>query len=160
MDVHCATCGEPWNTHHLRYYEVHETPAGLDWVKFRLDREDWDKQMYQFAGLSRKAALRACGPGPTPPTHEAWKGKLTDFWREQFKQRGWEFGTSVVAVLRCPCCPSEGILRKKVREAEELANAAERRANTQLLSELLDGDEDGQISDSALALACASPEVG
>lgn len=24
MDVHCATCGEPWDTYHLRHDEIYE----------------------------------------------------------------------------------------------------------------------------------------
>lgn len=156
MDVHCATCGEPWDTYQLRHDEVHETPAGHDLMIHRLNMEDWDEEMCKFAGLSKKAALKACPPPPEPTIDgnpiEKWEGKLTDFWRGQFKQGGWEFGTSVVAVLRCPCCPKEGILHQKVREAEELANAEARRANVQLLSELLEGDEDGQVADNELAL--------
>jgi len=25
MDVHCTTCGEPWDTHHLRFDAIYET---------------------------------------------------------------------------------------------------------------------------------------
>ncbi len=25
MDVHCSTCGEPWDTHHLQHDAIHET---------------------------------------------------------------------------------------------------------------------------------------
>ena len=33
MDVHCSTCGEPWDVDHLRYEAIHETdldPAEAD----------------------------------------------------------------------------------------------------------------------------------
>jgi hypothetical protein len=121
--------------------------------------EDWDNEMCTLSHLSKRAALKACPPPPEPTINgtpiEKWSGILTAFWREQFSVQGWEFGTSVVAVLRCPCCPKEGILRNKIQENQELPNAAERRANVQLLSEMLDGDEDGQVSDNALALTAA-----
>lgn len=139
MDVHCATCNEPWDTYHLQHDEVHETEAGQAWIDFKLDTEDWEKgKMFEDE------------TGPKPPEFERWEGRLTDFWREQFKLKGWEFGTSVVAVLRCPACPAEvkGVLRRKLVEA--------RKQNVQLLSELLEGDEDGQAADNWLALKMAA----
>jgi hypothetical protein len=140
MDVHCATCGEPWDTYHIRHDAVYETPAGLDWLNHQINMEDWDKEMCKFGGLSRTAALKAC-PAPEPPAHEKWEGKLTAFWREQFKLDGWEFGVSLNAVLRCPCCKDA-----------ELPDAEERRARVQVLSEVYAGDDDAIAADNELAL--------
>lgn len=120
MDVTCATCGEPWDTHHLRHDEVHETEAGDRWVDYRLDCEDWEKSYGD-------------DPKPSPPPIEKWEGKLTPFWREQFKARGWEFGGSIYVVLRCSCC----------KVGKELDNAEERRQMRSIVGELLEGDDDG-----------------
>jgi hypothetical protein len=145
MDIKCASCGEPWDTYHLRHDEVHETDAGQTWIDFRLDEEEWDKKMCQFGGLSRESAIAACGPGPQTPNIESWQGHLTLFWREQFAKRGWQFGTGITSVLRCPCCKPDN----------QLENAEARRDNVQALSELLEGDEDGQAADNELALEYA-----
>ena len=32
--------------------------------------------------------------------------KLNQRYREKFKAAGWEFGRSVINVVRCPCCPA------------------------------------------------------
>jgi len=75
MDVHCSTCGEPWDVYHLWHEAVFET------------------------GLSHEEA-------------EAWRSlphaqKLTDRYRQEFRAAGYEFGQSVVNVVRCPACPKE-----------------------------------------------------
>ena len=75
MDVHCSTCGEPWNTHHLWHDAVFET------------------------GLSHEEA-------------EAWCSlphalKLTDHYRKEFRAAGYEFGSGVINVVRCPACPKD-----------------------------------------------------
>lgn len=31
--------------------------------------------------------------------------RLSTRYRELFRQAGWEFGQSVINVVRCPCCP-------------------------------------------------------
>jgi hypothetical protein len=43
---------------------------------------------------------------------EAWvflssKERLTRKYREKFQAVGWQFGLTVVNVLRCPCCPKD-----------------------------------------------------
>jgi hypothetical protein len=43
---------------------------------------------------------------------EAWvflssKERLTSKYRGKFQAAGWQFGLTVVNVLRCPCCPEE-----------------------------------------------------
>jgi hypothetical protein len=74
MDVHCSTCGEPWNVYHL-----------------------WDDAVFETS-LSRDEAT-------------AWKrlaraDKLSDRYRREFRASGWEFGHSVINVVRCPACPT------------------------------------------------------
>ena len=75
MDVHCTTCGEPWDVYHLRHEAIFETD--LDQAEARAWRE-----------LS-------------PPL------RLSQRYREKFKLAGYEFGTSVMNVLRCPACPKD-----------------------------------------------------
>ncbi len=41
---------------------------------------------------------------------EAWSSlshdqRLSAHYRDKFREAGWEFGMSVVSVIRCPCCP-------------------------------------------------------
>jgi hypothetical protein len=99
MDVHCSTCGEPWDTYHLWQDAVFET------------------------GLSPEAAT-------------AWRSlpraeKLSDRYRQEFRAAGWEFGQSVINVVRCPCCPPD-------------AQPNPERVQTKAaLEELLGDDEDG-----------------
>lgn len=43
---------------------------------------------------------------------EAWQRlprleKLSDHYREKLRSAGWEFGNSVINVIRCPCCPAD-----------------------------------------------------
>ena len=57
--------------------------------------------------------------------------KLSARYREAFKAVGWEFGSSVINVIRCPCCPKEA------------KPNPERLATKQALEELLGDDEDG-----------------
>jgi len=67
---------------------------------------------------------------------EAWQSlsrvqKLSDRYREKFKAAGWEFGQTVINVIRCPGCPKES-----------KANP-ERMETKATLETLLSGDEDG-----------------
>ena len=73
MDVHCSSCGEPWDVHHLRHDAIYDTD---------LDRAEVRK----WAALPAKKRLSSC-------------------YREKFKEAGWEFGSSLLHVKRCPCCP-------------------------------------------------------
>ena len=75
MDVHCTTCGEPWDVYHLRHDAIFETDL-------------------------------------TPEEAKAWTGlsptlRLKSRYREKFKAAGYEFGASVINVLRCPACPKD-----------------------------------------------------
>jgi hypothetical protein len=75
MDVHCTTCGEPWDVYHLMHEAIYETD--LDHAEARA-----------WAGLSPQR-------------------RLSPRYREKFKTAGYEFGTSVMNVMRCPACPKD-----------------------------------------------------
>ena len=75
MDVHCTTCGEPWDVYHLRHDAIFETD--LD----QAEAKAW-------SGLSPQL-------------------RLSQRYREKFKTAGYEFGTSVINVMRCPACPKD-----------------------------------------------------
>jgi hypothetical protein len=99
MDVHCSTCGEPWDTHHLWHDAVFET------------------------GLPHEEA-RVWGSLPRAE-------KLSDRYRQEFRAVGYEFGQSVINVVRCPGCP---------RDAQPNPDRVQTKA---ALEELLGDDEDG-----------------
>jgi hypothetical protein len=99
MDVHCTTCGEPWDVYHLRHDAIFETDL-------------------------------------TPEESKAWitlsaNRRLAAGYREKFKASGWEFGESIMNVIRCPSCPPGA------------KPDPQRLATKQELEQLLDGDEDG-----------------
>lgn len=75
MDVHCSTCSEPWDVHHLWHDAIFET------------------------GLTVEEA-------------DAWRAlprseKLSEHYRREFGAVGWQFGATVINVVRCPCCPKD-----------------------------------------------------
>ena len=75
MDVHCTTCGEPWDVYHLRHDAIFETDL-------------------------------------TPAEAKAWTElsqslRLNNRYREKFQAIGYEFGGSVINVIRCPACPKD-----------------------------------------------------
>ena len=99
MDVHCSTCGEPWDTYHLWHDAVFETALSHE------EAEAWQS-------LSRTE-------------------KLNDRYRFKFRAAGWEFGQTVINVIRCPCCPKD-------------AKANQERLQTKAaLEQLFGDDEDG-----------------
>jgi len=57
--------------------------------------------------------------------------RLNDRYRGKFRLLGWEFGQSVITVIRCPACPKGS---EANAESVEIKTA---------LEELLGGDEDG-----------------
>jgi hypothetical protein len=75
MDVHCTTCGEPWDVYHLRHDAIFETDLTQS------EAEAWTE-------LS--PSLR-----------------LNKRYREKFRSAGYEFGASVLNVIRCPACPKD-----------------------------------------------------
>ena len=99
MDLHCSSCGEPWDVYHLRHDAIFET--------------DLD-----------------------PEEAEAWRRlsaqeRLAPHYREKFKLAGWEFGQSIMNVVRCPCCPVDA------------KPDPERLATKRALEQLFGDDEDG-----------------
>jgi hypothetical protein len=73
MDVHCTTCGEPWDTYHLQHDAIYETDLTFDQAKA------WGKLPSQK--------------------------RLSKQFREKFQEAGYEFGASILVLLRCPVCP-------------------------------------------------------
>jgi hypothetical protein len=99
MDVHCSTCGEPWDVYHLWHDAIFETGLSVE------EAQAWRK-------LPRSQ-------------------KLSERYRAEFKAAGWEFGHSVINVIRCPGCPKDA----KPNSERATLKAA--------LEELLGDDEDG-----------------
>ena len=67
---------------------------------------------------------------------EAWRTlpqseKLSPRYRAEFLAVGWEFGRSIINVIRCPCCPKDA-----KPNPDRLATKA-------ALEQLLGDDEDG-----------------
>ena len=73
MDVHCTTCGAPWDVYHLRHDAIYETDLS------HAEAKAWTALSPQL--------------------------KLLDRYREKFKAVGFEFGGSILNVMRCPACP-------------------------------------------------------
>ena len=73
MDVHCTTCGEPWDVYHLRHDAIFETDLT------HAEAKAWTE-------LSQEL-------------------RLNQRYREKFRAAGYEFGGSVMNVVRCPACP-------------------------------------------------------
>lgn len=99
MDVHCSTCDEPWDAHHLKFDEVYETDM-------------------------------------TEAECEAWTDlspalQLNERYRSKFAVNGWEFGKTVINVIRCPACPKDA------------KPDPDRVAMKSVLEDLLGDDEDG-----------------
>jgi hypothetical protein len=72
--------------------DVHCSTCNEPWDVYHL----WQEAIFETA-LSEEAA-------------QAWltlprSQKLIGPYRREFKAVGWEFGQSVVNVIRCPCCP-------------------------------------------------------
>ena len=79
MDIKCATCQEPWDTHHMLEDEVWEV---------------WDGEEDSSSHLLIKKFLE----GP--------KTSIPAMLREDLKDKGWVFGRTVVCILECACCGS------------------------------------------------------
>jgi len=101
MDVHCTTCGEPWDTYHLRHDAIFETSLCYTEAK-------------AWTQLSPKV-------------------KLLPRYREKLKAVGFEFGNSILNVMRCPACP---------KDATPDPDKAALKAG---IVELLGDDEDGIV---------------
>jgi hypothetical protein len=99
MDVHCSTCGEPWDVYHLRHDAIFDTDLREEEVRV-------------WSSLSPKA-------------------RLASLYRGKFIAAGWVFGTSILDVRHCPCCPKGA----QINPDKAAAKAA--------LAEILGEDEDG-----------------
>jgi hypothetical protein len=62
------------------------------------------------------------------------RGRLSAVYRERFKAAGWQFGESMLDVLRCPACPKDA---KPDQEKVAIKSA---------ITEALGDDEDGIAS--------------
>ncbi len=98
--------------------DVHCSTCNEPWDTFHL----WQDAIFEI-GLSVEEA-------------EAWRSlpraeKLSDRYRKEFRAAGWEFGQSVINVIRCPSCPKD-------------AKPDPERVHTKAaLEQLLGADEDG-----------------
>jgi hypothetical protein len=72
MDVHCSSCGEPWDTDHLLHDAIHDT----------------------FLSQGEIVLWRQLSPSE----------KLATSYRLEFKGVGWDFGRTLLHVVRCPSC--------------------------------------------------------
>ena len=75
MDVHCSSCGEPWDVYHLRHEAIFETALSHAEAK----------------------AWRELSP----------RLRLAQRYREKFKASRYQFGASILDVMRCPACPND-----------------------------------------------------
>jgi len=99
MDVHCTSCGEPWDAYHLRHDAIYDTGLTIEQAK-------------------------AWGRLPS-------QQRLSDHFRKEFAAAGYEFGPSIMVLLRCPACP-----KGAKPDPEKAIIKAE-------LAHLLGDDEDG-----------------
>ena len=99
MDVHCSTCNEPWDVHHLWHDAVFDTGLAIGEAR-------------AWRNLPRSE-------------------KLSDRYRTEFRAAGWEFGRTVINVVRCPGCPKDA------------SPNPERVQTKAALEELMGDDEDG-----------------
>ena len=98
--------------------DVHCSTCNEPWDTFHL----WQDAIFE-TGLTVEEA-------------KAWlslsrEQKLSERYRQEFRAAGYEFGTSIINVIRCPACP---------KGADPNLERVETKA---ALEELLGGDEDG-----------------
>lgn len=75
MDVHCSSCGEPWDVYHLRHDAIFETDLN------HAEAEAW-RELSPTDRISRR-------------------------YRDRFEAAGYQFGASILDMMRCPCCPKD-----------------------------------------------------
>jgi len=98
--------------------DVHCSTCGESWDVYHL----WQDAIFEI-GLTEEEA-------------EAWRKlpnvkKLTEHYRKEFRAAGWEFGQSIINVVRCPGCPKDA-----KPDLERVQTKA-------ALEELMGDDEDG-----------------
>jgi hypothetical protein len=105
MDINCASCGEPWDTYHIRHDAIWDTSIG--------DNEAEVKKWKALPGNSDRLAPR---------------------YRQAFKEAGYEFGSSLFTIRKCPSCPKDA---KPNPSTVAVQNA---------LAEMMPDDLDGQAA--------------
>lgn len=74
--------------------DVHCSTCNEPWDVYHL----WHEAVFE-TGLGHEEA-------------EAWRSlprsaKLSERYRQEFQAAGWQFGRTVINVIRCPCCPKD-----------------------------------------------------
>lgn len=98
--------------------DVHCTTCSEPWDVYHL----WHEAIFETGLTEEQVEIWR-----TLPRSE----KLNDCYRTQFRAAGWEFGRSVINVVRCPACPKDA-----KPNIERLHTKA-------ALEDLLGEDEDG-----------------
>lgn len=97
--------------------DVHCSACGEPWDVYHL----WHDAVFE-TGLNQAEAEAWCSL--------PYAKRLSDRYRNEFRAAGWEFGHSVVNVVRCPSCP---------KDAKPNPDRVQTKA---ALEELLGSDED------------------
>lgn len=71
--------------------EIHCTSCRKAWSVHYL----WHKAVFETALTTEQADAWQCLSRPE---------KLGEYYRRQFRAAGWEFGNSIVNIVRCPSC--------------------------------------------------------
>lgn len=122
MDIKCATCQEPWDHYHMLHDEAWEV---------------WDGQEDSSSHLLIKKFL------------SSGMNSIPDMLREDLKVKGWAFGQTIVCILECPCCASNGAEPDRASDVEDPKDPEDVALRKELrleAEELLGGDLDGLIS--------------
>ncbi len=89
MDVHCSSCNEPWDAHHVRHDAVFETDLSPDEAEAWRDLQSTSQLAPRYRKKFKAAGWEfgrcvlniikcpCCPPGAKPdPDHSALKGEL------------------------------------------------------------------------------------
>ena len=110
MDMKCATCQEPWEHHHL----LQDLPLEI-WDG--VDGSETHKIVLDFKASTRN--------------------EIPEEMREGLAEEGWEFGRTIVSVLKCCCC-GDNLGSNPVDDEVETRRALRLEAE-QILGDDLDG---------------------
>ena len=105
-DVICISCSEPWASYHMR-------------EELWFDMQDQGRTNQECKEAREEFRLT---------------GKIPGWARKDLERAGWELGTTVFAIKRCPGCKSKGVTTPP--DPEKLARAL-------MIEETLGGDTDG-----------------
>lgn len=95
MDIHCPSCGEPWDSYHMRYDEPHE----------------WGEPDYRTNDFINGGSRF---DGPDDPMRKAAEASG---WRFA--------SNSVLSLTACPSCKGASILADAIERRARVAVAAE-----------------------------------